>query len=104
MTVTVGEDFERLVRAFGRFAEGDGLPERLGPPTPEQMQALASVCLRYGIEFVGPPLALVRDLAGAAVHTREHMRVLGNARRSQITVESSRHYCCRWGCDLRAEA
>ena len=57
LTVTVGEDFERFVRAFGRPAERDGLPDPAGPPTPEQAQALASACLQYGIELVGPPLA-----------------------------------------------
>jgi quercetin dioxygenase-like cupin family protein len=57
LTVTVGKDFERFVRAFGRTAERDGLPDPSGPPTPEQAQALASVCLQHGIELVGPPLA-----------------------------------------------
>jgi quercetin dioxygenase-like cupin family protein len=57
LTVTVGQDFERFVRAFGRAAERDGLPDPSGPPTPEQAQALASVCLQHGIELVGPPLA-----------------------------------------------
>ena len=57
LTVTVGEDFENLVRALGRAAERDGLPEPSGPPTPEQVQALASVCLQHGIELAGPPLA-----------------------------------------------
>ena len=56
LIVTHGEDFERFVRAFGRPAEGDGLPEPSGPPTPEQAEALARVCAEYGIEIVGPPL------------------------------------------------
>jgi quercetin dioxygenase-like cupin family protein len=57
LTVTVGKAFERLVRALGRAAERDGLPEPAGPPTPEQMKVLASVCRQHGIELVGPPLA-----------------------------------------------
>jgi quercetin dioxygenase-like cupin family protein len=57
LTVTVGEDFERFVRAFGRAAERDGLPDPSGPPSPEEMQALESVCLQHGIELVGTPLA-----------------------------------------------
>jgi mannose-6-phosphate isomerase-like protein (cupin superfamily) len=56
LTITRGPDFERFVRAFGRPAERDGLPERSGPPTPEQAQALASACKEHGIELVGPPL------------------------------------------------
>jgi quercetin dioxygenase-like cupin family protein len=56
LTVTVGRAFERLVRALGRAAERDGLPNPSGPLTPEQMQTLASVCLQHGIELVGPPL------------------------------------------------
>jgi hypothetical protein len=57
LTVTVGEDFERFVRAFGRAAERDGLPEPSGPPTPEEAQALASACLQHDIEILGPPLS-----------------------------------------------
>lgn len=57
LTVTAGKDFERFVRAFSRPAEREGLPERSGPPTPEQQEALASACRRHGIEIVGPPLA-----------------------------------------------
>jgi quercetin dioxygenase-like cupin family protein len=57
LTITRGEDFERFVRAFSRPAERPGLPERSGPPTPEQANALASASRRYGIEIVGPPLA-----------------------------------------------
>ena len=57
LIVTVGEDFERFVRALGRPAERDGLPDPSGPPTPDEMQALASVALQHGIELVGPPLA-----------------------------------------------
>lgn len=56
LVVTAHGDFERLVRAFGRPAENDGLPEPAGPPTPEQAAALASACRAHGIEIVGPPL------------------------------------------------
>jgi uncharacterized RmlC-like cupin family protein len=56
LTITRG-GFESFIRAFGRPAEHEGLPERSGPPTPEQAEALAHTCLRYGIELVGPPLS-----------------------------------------------
>lgn len=55
LTVTHGR-FEAFVRAFARPAEGGGLPAPSGPPTPEQADALAQACLRFGIELVGPPL------------------------------------------------
>ncbi len=48
--------FEAFVRSLGRPAEHDGLPAPSGPPTPEQADALARTCLRFGIELVGPPL------------------------------------------------
>jgi quercetin dioxygenase-like cupin family protein len=57
LTVTTGEEFERFVRALGRLAERDGLPDPSGPPTSEQAQALTSSAERYGIEIVGPPLS-----------------------------------------------
>ena len=56
LTVTRG-GFENFIRAFGRPAERDGLPEPFGPPTPEQADALARACLQHGIELVGPPLS-----------------------------------------------
>jgi hypothetical protein len=55
LTVTRGR-FEAFVRSLGRPAEHDGLPAPSGPPTPEQADALARTCLRFGIELVGPPL------------------------------------------------
>ena len=55
LTVTAGEDFERFVRALGRPAEGEGLPQPSGPPTPEQAQALTAVAAKFGVEIVGPP-------------------------------------------------
>jgi quercetin dioxygenase-like cupin family protein len=56
LTIMRGEDFEGLVRSYSRPAERSGLPTPSGPPTPEQVEALAAVCSRYGIELVGPPL------------------------------------------------
>jgi hypothetical protein len=58
LTITGGRDFERLVRAVGRPAEGEGLPERSGPPTPEQIAALETACKQFGVVFVGPPLTI----------------------------------------------
>jgi quercetin dioxygenase-like cupin family protein len=56
LTITRGE-FENFVRAFGRPAERDGLPDPSGPPTPEQAEALTRACRQFGIELVGPPLS-----------------------------------------------
>lgn len=56
LTITGGRDFERLVRSVGRPAEGEGLPEKSGPPTPEQIAALETACKQFGVAFVGPPL------------------------------------------------
>jgi quercetin dioxygenase-like cupin family protein len=56
LTIIRGGDFEALVRSFGRSAERSGLPDPSGPPTPEQVEALAEACRRHGIELVGPPL------------------------------------------------
>jgi quercetin dioxygenase-like cupin family protein len=55
LTITRGE-FENFIRAFGRPAEREGLPNASGPPTPEQAEALARACQQFGIELVGPPL------------------------------------------------
>jgi quercetin dioxygenase-like cupin family protein len=57
LTITTGEDFERFVRALGRPADRDGLPDRSGPPTPEQVEALVAGAARHGIDIVGPPLS-----------------------------------------------
>ena len=57
LTVTIGEEFERFVRALGRPAEREGLPDPSGPPTPEQAHALAAAAERHGIAIVGPPLS-----------------------------------------------
>lgn len=56
LTITRGE-FETFIRAFGRPAERQGLPDSLGPPTPEHAEALARACRQFGIELVGPPLS-----------------------------------------------
>ena len=56
LTITRGE-FETFIRAFGRPAERQGLPDPSGPPTPEQAEALARACRQFGIELVGPPLS-----------------------------------------------
>jgi quercetin dioxygenase-like cupin family protein len=56
LTITRGE-FENFIRAFGRPAERDGLPDPSGPPTPEQAEALARACQQFGIDLVGPPLS-----------------------------------------------
>ena len=54
--IAVRGDFERFVRAASRSAEGPDLPPRGGPPTPEQVEQLASLAAGFGIEIVGPPL------------------------------------------------
>jgi quercetin dioxygenase-like cupin family protein len=56
LIVTTHGDFERFLRVMSRPAERSELPARLGPPTPEQAEALAAVAREHGIEFVGPPL------------------------------------------------
>jgi quercetin dioxygenase-like cupin family protein len=57
LVITTGEDFERFVRALGRPAERDGMPDPSGPPTPEQVEALVASAARHGIDIVGPPLS-----------------------------------------------
>lgn len=56
LVMTVGPDFEGMVRAFGRPAEAEGRPAAV-EVTPEMAEALAQVCLKHNIELVGPPLA-----------------------------------------------
>jgi quercetin dioxygenase-like cupin family protein len=56
LTITRGA-FESFIRAIGRPAEHNGLPDLSGPPTPEQAEALARTCQQFGIELVGPPLS-----------------------------------------------
>ena len=57
LTITTGEEFERFIRALGRHADRDGLPDRSGPPTPEQVEGLTSAAARHGVDIVGPPLS-----------------------------------------------
>lgn len=57
LTVTAHGDFEAFVRAAGRPAEAETLPEPGGPPTPEQQRAFAELAGRHAIDLVGPPLA-----------------------------------------------
>lgn len=57
LVVTTQGDFERFVREVSRVAERPELPAASGPPTPEQVQAIAAVSLRHNAEVVGPPLA-----------------------------------------------
>jgi hypothetical protein len=54
--VTTHGDFERFVRELSRQAERAELPAPSGPPTPEQIQALAATAMRHNGEIVGPPL------------------------------------------------
>jgi quercetin dioxygenase-like cupin family protein len=56
LTIIRGGDFEGLVRSCSRPAQRSGLPDPSGPPSPEQIEALAAECMRHGIELVGPPL------------------------------------------------
>ena len=56
LAVTTHGDFERMVRSMSRRAERPELPETSGPPTSEQLDALAAACRESGIELVGPPL------------------------------------------------
>lgn len=58
LTVTARGDFERFVRDFGRPAEHHGLPDPAPAPTPEAMRSLVEAASRYGIEIIGPPLAV----------------------------------------------
>lgn len=56
LTITRGRDFFDFVRAVGRPAAHDGLPDPSGPPSEAQREALARLGERYGVDFVGPPL------------------------------------------------
>jgi len=55
LTITVGRDFETMVREMSRPA-GDGLP-RITEPSDELRAALTEACARNNIEILGPPLA-----------------------------------------------
>jgi mannose-6-phosphate isomerase-like protein (cupin superfamily) len=55
LTITVGGDFEGMVREMARPA-GPGLPP-FAEPGPDLVAALTAACTRHHIEIVGPPLA-----------------------------------------------
>jgi hypothetical protein len=46
--------FEAFVESMSRPAEGPGLPELAGPPSPEQAAHLAAVAADHGIDILGP--------------------------------------------------
>lgn len=54
LTVTIGGDFEGVVREMSRPA-GDGLPPAAAPSS-DLVEALTAACARHHIEIVGPPL------------------------------------------------
>lgn len=56
LIITNGGGLDGLIREFSRPATDLGLPEPVAV-TPEMAQDLAKVCMRNGIELVGPPLA-----------------------------------------------
>jgi quercetin dioxygenase-like cupin family protein len=56
LTTTTEGDFEAMVRAASRPAERSELPAPSGPPSPEQVAALAELCAAHGVDLVGPPL------------------------------------------------
>jgi quercetin dioxygenase-like cupin family protein len=55
LVTTARGDFERFVRSLARPAESEGPPPQ-APPTPEQVDLVASAASAHGIELVGPPL------------------------------------------------
>jgi hypothetical protein len=56
VVITTNGGFESLVRTVGRPADTPTVPTPSGPPTDEQIAALAAVCAAKGIELLGPPL------------------------------------------------
>jgi mannose-6-phosphate isomerase-like protein (cupin superfamily) len=56
LVITRRGDFERFMRSLSRPAERPEPPPHQGPPTPEQVNALAAAARENGIELVGPPL------------------------------------------------
>ena len=61
VTTTTGR-FERFLRRIARPAGGAGLPFPERPPTPEEAAALTRAAAEHGIEILGPPGMLPRDL------------------------------------------
>jgi hypothetical protein len=55
VTMTVGGDFEGVVREMSRPA-GDGLPPAAAP-SPVLAEALTAACARHAIAILGPPMA-----------------------------------------------
>jgi quercetin dioxygenase-like cupin family protein len=55
LAVTTPGRFGDFVAAVARPAETDGLPERSGPPSDEQLAWLTDVAAAHGIEIIGPP-------------------------------------------------
>lgn len=56
LTIAVGGDFERFLRAVSRPAERPELPVPAGPPSADAIQTMRADAAKYGIEVVGPPL------------------------------------------------
>jgi mannose-6-phosphate isomerase-like protein (cupin superfamily) len=55
IVLTVGQDFERMIREVARPAQGPGRPGPMAP-TREAIAALEAATARNGITLVGPPL------------------------------------------------
>jgi len=56
LTITQGGDFENMVRAAGRPAQGNELPPAAAP-TPEMIEFLVRTCAENNIDIVGAPLS-----------------------------------------------
>jgi mannose-6-phosphate isomerase-like protein (cupin superfamily) len=56
LTITVGGEFERFVRALSRPAERPEPPPPAGPPSEEAIQKFKGTAAKFGIEIIGPPL------------------------------------------------
>jgi quercetin dioxygenase-like cupin family protein len=55
LTITHGDDFERMMRAASRPAARRELPP-ISAPTPDAIALLTRLCAENNIEIVGPPL------------------------------------------------
>ena len=56
LTITVGTDYENLVRALARPAERLDVPPSSEDPSPENLLNLSLTADQFGIELVGPRL------------------------------------------------
>jgi quercetin dioxygenase-like cupin family protein len=56
LSITVGGDFERFVRALSRPAERSDLPPPSGPPSADAIAAFKTIAAQCDIEIIGPPL------------------------------------------------